>query len=106
MTKEVFDRTNYSKEMFCNLILNSDWANFYGQDCAEGMFTIFCDIIEKALHKCTRKKTVFIRNDKSVLTIHKKWVTTQTRNIYRKYVLKWTQMILLTKHLNVISLTT
>ena len=68
--------------MFCNLILNSDWANFYGQDCAEGMFTIFCDIIEKALKKCTRMKTVFIRNDKSILAIHNKWVTTKTRKIY------------------------
>ena len=58
--------------------------DFYNQDCGEVMFTIFCDIIEKALHKCTRKKTVFIRNDKSVLTIHNKWVTTQTRNIYSK----------------------
>ena len=83
-TKEVFDKTNYSKEVFREAISNSDWTNFYNQDCGEGMFTIFCDIIEKALHKCTRKKTVFIRNDKSVLTIHNKWVTTQTRNIYSK----------------------
>ena len=84
ITKEIFDKSNYSKEVFRNIINNANWSSFYNQDCAEGMYTIFCDIIEKALDKCTHRKTVFVRNDKNILTMHNKWIKTQTRNIYRK----------------------
>ena len=84
ITKEIFDKSNYSKEVFRNNINNAEWSSFYNQDCAEGMYTIFCDIIEKALDKCTHRKTVFVRNDKNILTMHNKWIKTQTRNIYRK----------------------
>ena len=82
--KEFFDKTKYSKDGFRNLINESNWAKFYNQDCAEGMFTVFIDIIEKALKKCTSKKTVFIRNDKNCLTLHSTWVNEKTKNIYRR----------------------
>ena len=62
------------KEKFQQLIQTSDWGYFYAQTCAEGMFSVFVNIIDSALQKCFRKKSVFIRNYKSCLTIYKKWV--------------------------------
>ena len=50
ISKEVIDKSNYSKEVFCSIINNADWGSFYNQDCAEGMYAVFCDIIERALH--------------------------------------------------------
>ena len=52
MIKKVFDITNYIVQMFQQMINNSCWGDFYKQDCAKGMFTIFSKIIERAL-KCT-----------------------------------------------------
>ena len=47
------------------------------------MFTVFVKIIEKALKKSVPKKKVFIRNDKSDMTIHQKWKN-KTRKLYRE----------------------
>ena len=67
--KEIFDKTDYRVEELRKLISNSNWCLFYNQTCAEGMYTVFTNIIEKALRRCAPKKTVFIRNDKNELTI-------------------------------------
>ena len=48
------------------------------------MFTVFADILEKALRRCAPKKTVFIKNDKSKITIEQKWIKEKTKNLYRK----------------------
>ena len=71
--KEIFDKTNYSKEFFQHAVAYSDWGNFYNQTCAEGMFTVFVNRIETALKKSVPKKEVFIEKDKSDITIHQKW---------------------------------
>ena len=81
--KKIFDKTNYSKEFFQHAVAYSDWGNFYNQTCAEGMFTIFVNIIETALKKSVPKKKVFIRNDKSDITFHQKWKN-KTRKLYRE----------------------
>ena len=48
------------------------------------MFTVFTNIIEKALRRCAPKKTVFIRNDKNKLTIEQKWIKEKTKTLYQK----------------------
>ena len=68
--KEIFGKSNYRKEHFRELLSRSDWSAFYSQNCAEGMYTIFEDIIEKALGKCITIKRLLIGNDKSVLLLH------------------------------------
>ena len=82
--KEIFDKTDYRVEELRKLISNSNWCLFYNQTCAEGMFTVFTNIIEKALRRCAPKKTVFIRNDKNKLTIEQKWIKEKTKNLYQK----------------------
>ena len=82
--KEIFDKKTYNKEKFQYLVNNSDWGHFYGQLCAEGMFSIFTSIIENSLNKSIQKKKVFIRNDKSLFTIHQKWVSRKTKHLYRQ----------------------
>ena len=47
------------------------------------MFTNFSKIIERALKKCEPMKTVFIRKQ-SDTTIQQKWVTEETRKLYKK----------------------
>ena len=56
--KEIFDKKTYNKEKFQYLVNNSDWGHFYGQLCAEGMFSIFTSIIENSLNKSIQKKKV------------------------------------------------
>ena len=48
------------------------------------MFTVFTNIIEKALRRCAPKKTVFSRNDKNKLTIEQKWIKEKTKTLYQK----------------------
>ena len=40
--------------------------------------------MENSLHQSISKKKVFIRNDKSNLTIHQKWVSSETKRLYNK----------------------
>ena len=47
-------------------------------------FTILTSFIENSLRKSISKKKVFIRNDKSNLTIHQKWVSSKTKRLYNK----------------------
>ena len=47
------------------------------------MFTAFVNIIETAFKKSVPKKKLFIRNDKSDITIHQKWKD-KTRKLYRE----------------------
>ena len=82
--KEIFDKSNYNKDTLCDVISRSNWGNFYNQSCPEGMFTIFTQILEDAIKQCVPKKRVFIRNDKSSLTIHENWVSQETKKLYRK----------------------
>ena len=63
--KEIFDKRNYRPEVLRNHLSDSDWSNFYNQNCAEGMFSAFTDIFENALRKCVQKRKVFISNDKN-----------------------------------------
>ena len=48
------------------------------------MYTVFTNIIEKALPQCAPKKTVFIRNDKNKLTIEQQWIKEKTKNFHQK----------------------
>ena len=48
------------------------------------MFTIFKNIIERALKKCAPMRTVFIPNDKSDITIQQKWVTEETLKLCKQ----------------------
>ena len=45
------------------------------------MFSVFMTILENALRKSIKKK-VFIRNDKSDITINQKWISSQTKRLY------------------------
>ena len=80
--KEIYDRSTYDKEKFQHLIQTSDWGYFYAQTCAEGMFSVFVNIIDSALPKCIRKKIVSIRNDKCWLTVYKHLVKKKTKTMY------------------------
>ena len=84
MIKKVFDKTKQNVQVSPQLINDSNWGNFYNQDCAEGVFTIFIIILERAFKKCTPMKTVFVRNDKSDMTVQQKWVTEETCKIYKQ----------------------
>ena len=83
-TKEVFDKSNYKRDEFCQEIQRSDWCRFYRQKSAEEMFYVFNDILKKAMRKCVFKKKIFIRNDKNLLTIQKSWVDKESIEIYNK----------------------
>ena len=47
------------------------------------MFTSYTQNLEDAIKQCFPKK-VFIRNDKSSLTMHENWVSQETKKLYRK----------------------
>ena len=84
LIKEIFDKSNYNnKDTLCDVKSRSNWANFHNQSCPEGMFTIFTQILEDAIKQSVPKK-VFIRDDKSSLTIHENWVSQETKKLYRK----------------------
>ena len=59
--KEVFDKSNYKRDEFCQEIQRSDWCRFYRQKSAEEMFYVFNDILKNAMRKCVFKKKIFIR---------------------------------------------
>ena len=82
--KEVFDKSNYKRDEFCQEIQRSDWCRFYGQKSAEEMFYVFNDILKNAMRKCVFKKKIFIRNDKNLLTIQKSWAEKESNEIYNK----------------------
>ena len=46
------------------------------------MYTVFVNTIESAIRKCVPKKNVFIRSDKSKLTVHQKWVNQETKRLH------------------------
>ena len=77
--KEVFDKSIYKRDEFCQEIQRSDWCRFYRQKSAEKMFYVFNNILKIAMRKC-----VFIRNDKNLLTIQKSWVEKESIEIYNK----------------------
>ena len=82
IVKEIFDKSTYHPDSFIQSVLMGNWGDFYGQNCGEGMYTSLVRIIEKALNQNISKKKVFIRNDKSSLLIHEKWVNAATKKIY------------------------
>ena len=82
--KEVFDKSNYKRDDFCQKIQRSDWCRFYRQKSAEEMFYVFNDILKNAMRKCVFRKKIFIRNDKNLLTIQKSWVEKESIEIYNK----------------------
>ena len=82
--KTIFDKKTYYKELFQYYVKNCDWEYFYGQSCAERLFSMFSNYIENPLNKSILKKTVFIRNDKSNLTLHQKSVTEKTKQHYKQ----------------------
>ena len=82
--KTIFDKKTYNKELFQYYVQKCYWEYFYGQSCAEALFSIFSNYIENSLNKSILKKTVFIRNDKSNLTLHQKWVTEKTQQHYKQ----------------------
>ena len=82
--KEIYDKKSYKNEFFQNLLDNCNWRYFYGQTCPEGMFSILTSFMENSLRKSISKKKTFIRNDKSNITNHQKWVSTETKRLYNK----------------------
>ena len=54
---KLFDKTSHDVEVFQKLLSDSDWWNFFNQDCVEGIFTIFGTKKERALKKCNEKKS-------------------------------------------------
>ena len=68
MIKKSFDRTNYNKKLFQQLLNKSDWGKFYNQDCAEGKFKIFSNIMTRIMQKMSTNEKNFHRNDK-ILTL-------------------------------------
>ena len=46
--KEISDKRIYRPEIVRNHLSDSDWSNFYNQNCAEGMFSAFTAIFENA----------------------------------------------------------
>ena len=79
--KKIFGKKTLQREKLRSLLHNSHWENFYEQPCGEVQFTVFTSIIESAIKKFIRKKVVFIRNDKSELTIHENWVKNETKKL-------------------------
>ena len=55
--KEIYDESNYKAEKLREIIRNSDWTNFYNQNCFEGMYTCFTSTIENAIRECVPKKS-------------------------------------------------
>ena len=74
----LFDEIKNSKEFF-----NIQLLIAIGIFVTIKMFTVCVNTIETALKKSVPKK-VFLRNDKSDLTIHRKWITKKTGEFYRE----------------------
>ena len=68
----MFVKRIYQKDYFKSLVATSDWSYFHAQNCPEGMFSVLMTILENALRKSVKKKKLFIRNDKSDITINQK----------------------------------
>ena len=62
-SKKILDKTDF--EELRNFISNNNWCLFYNQTCAEGMFTVFTDILEKALLQCAPKKQFLLETIKA-----------------------------------------
>ena len=58
--------------MISSPVGNNVWTDFYQQNSAEGMFSVFTNILEKALKICAPMKTASFRNDKNKITLRKK----------------------------------
>ena len=69
--KKVFDVSTYNPESFKQSAIMGNWADFYAQNCAEGMFTSFVRDIEKNLTTTSVRQKI-IRNEKCSLLGHKK----------------------------------
>ena len=82
--KEVFDKKNYRKDLFCRDLELSNWSRFYRQNSAKDMFSVFSNIFEKPLEKCVTKRKVFIRNDKSSITIQNSRSENETKKMFVK----------------------
>ena len=84
IVKEIFDKKNYRKDLFCRDLESSDWSRFYRQNSAEDMFSVFSNIFERSLEKCVTKRKVFIRNDKSSITIQNSWIENEIKKMFAK----------------------
>ena len=54
--KEICDKKNYRKDLFCRYLESSDWRRFFRQNNAEYMFTVFSNIFDNLLKKVLRKE--------------------------------------------------
>ena len=54
--KEVFDKSNYKRDEFCQETQRGDWCRFYHQKSAEEMFYVCIDTLKNAMRKCVFKK--------------------------------------------------
>ena len=84
LQSKIFDKKNYRKDLFCRDLESSEWSRFYRRNSAEDMFSVFKNIFEKSLAKCVTKRKVFIRNDKSSITIQNSWIENETETIFAK----------------------
>ena len=48
------------------------------------MFSVFSNIFEKSLEKCVTKRKVFIRDDKSSVTIQNSWIENEIKKRFAK----------------------
>ena len=48
------------------------------------MFSVFSNILERSLEKCVTKRKVFIRNDKSSITIQNSLIENETKKKFAK----------------------
>ena len=46
IVKEIFDKKNYRKDLFCRDLQSSDWSRFYCQNSAEDMFSVFSNVFD------------------------------------------------------------
>ena len=46
------------------------------------MYDVFVSVIESANRKCVPKKKIFTRNDKSKITVRRKWVNQETKRLH------------------------
>ena len=62
--KEIYDKSTYQKARFQTLVECANWGHFHSQTCAEGMFTVFTNIIENALKMCIHRKKIYSQRQK------------------------------------------
>ena len=59
IVKEIFDKKNYRKDLFCRDMESSHWSSFCHQNSAEDMCSVFINIFERSLEMFYETKSVY-----------------------------------------------